>query len=77
MQSFKTNDGVTLRYIDTGADVDDVGVEGKEEGKRPWLVMVRKNLTTSYTMSVGLVWVLVFLCFVLCAVCVCFCKVER
>tara|TARA_R110002060_G_scaffold41241_1_gene52761 strand:+ start:214 stop:381 length:168 start_codon:yes stop_codon:yes gene_type:complete len=40
MQSFTANDGVTLRYFDSGAGED--GREGKEgKGKwKPWLVMV-------------------------------------
>ena len=34
MQSFKTNDNVTLKYFDTGA-----AEEGEDE--KPWLILVR------------------------------------
>ncbi|KAH9214673.1 Alpha/Beta hydrolase protein [Leptodontidium sp. 2 PMI_412] len=47
MQSFKTNDGVTLRYIDTGIDTGadaSIGVDGDDTSissrEKPWLVMI-------------------------------------
>jgi hypothetical protein len=35
MQSFKTNDQVVLKYLDTAA-----GVEKGDERKKPWLILV-------------------------------------
>lgn len=34
MQSFKTNDNVTLKYVDTGPAAAD-------EDEKPWLILVR------------------------------------
>jgi hypothetical protein len=36
MQSFKTNDNVTLKYFDTGA-----AEEGEDD--KPWLILVRAS----------------------------------
>lgn len=41
MQSFKTNDNFTLRYIDTGA-------RNEVEGKKPWLILVGPFVTACY-----------------------------
>jgi hypothetical protein len=41
MQSFKSNDNVTLKYVDTGA-VDE------NEREKPWLILVRLFLNSLY-----------------------------
>lgn len=40
MYDFKTNDDVTLKYIDTGAEGD----EDENEGLKPWLLLVSNGI---------------------------------
>lgn len=40
LQSFKTNDGVELRFVDTGAGSGGVGGEGEGADGKEWLILV-------------------------------------